>query len=675
MLWSTIRRALIGTFTGLLLVSCNIQRPKLDLSAFNGKTAIFVHSGDETSCAPCHEKIRPAPVVTNGTSVAHGGGSDCVSCHLSNQPWRNPVGGVSHNPIPASCTGCHLSAKPSGPVPLNSKDQFDHALPGGQALPDCKQCHTAVAANVGVLWSGAVYGHAPAPSGCISCHVADRPTGIVQGFDHSNAAAQGDCKSCHLSTSVWTGGTFSHTPTPVSCNECHMARKPVGLVPLNPPATQNQFDHALSGLPDCKGCHLANLGTSWAGGVYSHSPTPNTCILCHTSDRPTSIVTYTEGGVQKQFNHAISGMGDCVSCHTGSVNWKTGSYSHSPKPTTCSGCHLNQRPTAPVNGFNHSIAGTGDCAACHWKSGTTPTWTGASFSHSTLSSTTRCDSCHLSSKPATPVPVGSPDMMDHTKIGTTDCRTCHTSVPANIGVSWNPGVYNHSPAPTTCMSCHINKRPATLVNGFNHSNFPTTDCATCHTVNVGINWTGARPHALSGTTTGSTLNCTSCHGQNGWTTHKLNVPETSHMGGTANSCISCHANFSAFKGNTTSTTAPILKYAHSATVLSNNCQICHQFTGTPATFKAYSDSTYSKLASANVTGTFDGSSKTFTHQDSNMFITISSPVSLTAQNCKACHQYKAYSATATTPASRWGYTHAANGVGSRSTTPGCKVCH
>jgi hypothetical protein len=76
-------------------------------------------------------------------------------------------------------------------------------------------------------------------------------------------------------------------------------------------------------------------------------------------------------------------------------------------------------------------------------------------------------------------------------------------------------------------------------------------------------------------------------------------------------------------------------------------------------------------ATTNVTGTFNGKSKTFNHTNANMMITLNGT---SAPNCKACHTYKDYSATLTTASARWTFTHKANGVSSQS-TPGCKVCH
>jgi hypothetical protein len=230
------------------------------------------------------------------------------------------------------------------------------------------------------------------------------------------------------------------------------------------------------------------------------------------------------------------------------------------------------------------------------------------------------------------------------------------------------------------MTCHINKRPTGLVNGFNHASFPNTDCATCHTINIGSSWSGARPHALTGPTAGSTLNCTSCHGSAGWSAHKLSVPEASHVGGTANTCTSCHKQFGQFKGDTTPTIA-YLTYPHSATVLSNNCQVCHEFKTTVGqTVKAYTAfSQASAVVLVNKTVAWSGN--TFNHDINNptwgakLSITVNG---VAAPNCKACHAYATYSATGTnsTALGRWKFAHRPNGIrNGESTTPGCRVCH
>ena len=109
--------------------------------------------------------------------------------------------------------------------------------------------------------------------------------------------------------------------------------------------------------------------TEAVGGTYSHPQFTENCSLCHESKRPTVLV-----GTTTQFLHSSAPTVDCSSCHhQPGVVWSDGYYSHSPVPSACADCHLNDRPGL-ISGFNTPQGqfkhGQGhhsqyDCTQCH----------------------------------------------------------------------------------------------------------------------------------------------------------------------------------------------------------------------------------------------------------------------------------------------------------------------
>ncbi len=334
---------------------------------------LFQHNANGTttsSCIPCHEAKRPAAITSRFLHNNYGAG-DCYSCHdKSASVWSG--GTYGHNPEPSVCANCHTSDRPAALV-----GRFLHSPYG---TGECNTCHT----RTGVAWSGGIYSHQPAPATCVSCHAADRPASTVNGFSHTQSGT-GECASCHTYPGVkWTSGTYSHSPTPASCNSCHSSTRPT--------TTSNRFSHTQYGTGDCVSCHTQNVGTNWTGGNYNHAPAPASCNLCHSGDRPAAVVN--------GFSHATYGTGDCVSCHTNlGTTWAGGMFSHAPTPSACNSCHETQRPS--THAYPNMAAGTGhytakDCYACH-----RPKMTGITtfvYGHSNAVNTNIrfCLPCHLS---------------------------------------------------------------------------------------------------------------------------------------------------------------------------------------------------------------------------------------------------------------------------------------
>ncbi|HAR41545.1 MAG TPA: hypothetical protein DCS07_02765 [Bdellovibrionales bacterium] len=236
------------------------------------------------------------------------------------------------------------------------------------------------------------------------------------------------CSECHETLSVVPEFVFTHRNTPgnfgETCLPCHEARRP-------PNHNQGR---------DCAECHHDSK-TEWASSGASPHPNSNaeltTCSRCHSSQRPSGIVN--------RFNHSIGGTGDCAACHKQpGVTWSGGVYNHTPTPSSCSGCHSSDRPTAIVNGFNHATSGTGDCASCHRQPGIA--WAGAIFPHSPMPTT--CVGCHASDRPS--LDQSYPTSRGNFRHGqgnhkNFDCVRCHSQP----GVSWGSATPGN-----ICNACH-----------------------------------------------------------------------------------------------------------------------------------------------------------------------------------------------------------------------------
>lgn len=202
----------------------------------------FSHSPTPSTCINCHLNKRPTgPVGSKQFDHAKGGTGDCVSCHASQAGITWSGGNFSHSPQPTSCLDCHIGSRPSG---LIGNPPFDHAKGG---TGDCVFCHK----NPGVSWAGGSYNHNPAPTSCTGCHLSRRPTGLVGNppFDHANGGT-GDCAACHKSPGVtWAGGSYSHSPLPTSCNSCHSGNRPA--VAKYPDGTQANGHYAIKDCYAC----------------------------------------------------------------------------------------------------------------------------------------------------------------------------------------------------------------------------------------------------------------------------------------------------------------------------------------------------------------------------------------------------------------------------------------
>ena len=376
---------------------------------------------------------------------------------------------------------------------------------------------------------------------CIRCHEGDRKTSTLQ--DHLADGFPETCDDCHTQQ-AWKPASLDHRFFPLEGGHSRVA---------------------------CNTCHATE-------------PVPKRCVGCHQDDRskPTNP------------NHMVDGFSDtCESCHT-IVGWKPAAeVDHSkfplkgghsavacaschdlgdPPPTTCIGCHADDRKRA--SDPDHMSAGFPEqCESCH---SVTKGWKDAVFDHDQhfplvgKHSTALCASCHDKD----PVPTAcygchvedrkKPQNPNHLAAGfSTDCQNCHTAT------AWTPAAVDHgkfpltgahtgaacaschdkSPVPTTCKGCHDAERseprapqPDHLQEGF------STTCQDCHSTTA---WTPSSfdhsPFPLTGGHAG--VGCQSCH-------KTEPVPKT---------CVGCH------DADRKTPTSP----NHLASGFSTACQDCH----------------------------------------------------------------------------------------------------
>ena len=357
-----------------------------DHAAATGQDVGGAHFG--VACESCHTGGRFDSSVP----------TDCVACHLSDFQNADDPDHVAGG-FPTDCENCHSPSSPSWEGPTVTHASFP--LIGAHVSLDCNACHA----------SGVYQG---LPSECVDCHVSDYNS--TTDPDHTLAGFSTNCETCHRGSSpTWEGATFAHSAYPLvgshtslQCNSCHASGVYQGLPSecvdchLNDYNSTTDPDHQTAGFPtDCETCHSGSSPT-WEGATFAHSTYP--LVGSHTSLQ-------------------------CNSCHASGV--------YQGLPSECVDCHLNDYNS--TSDPDHQTAGfPTDCETCH--SGSSPTWEGATFAHSTY-----------------PL-VGS-----HTSL---QCNSCHAS-----------GVYQG--LPSECVDCHLNDYNSTSDPDHQTAGFPT-DCETCH---------------------------------------------------------------------------------------------------------------------------------------------------------------------------------------------------
>ena len=299
-----------------------------------------------------------------------------------------------------------------------------------------------------------------------------------------------DCSQCH-SPAGWTNPTLIWSEK-VSGTLKHKGRSRYTEGKVASDSKSVMFSHdstdfVLEGFHkkvDCRSCHSTM--------VFDQSPMQ--CIGCHTDV------------------HNMTLGDDCARCHT-PQSWLVNNIPelHEQNGFPLFGSHGNLSCVDCHGGGNASQFDRvgNDCISCHradFQNTQSP-------NHVVVGFSTDCIECH------DPIGTGwNTNTVDHSFFpltmghAITDCNQCHTT-----------GMF--SDASPECVSCHLNDfngttNPNHVVSGF------STDCATCHTTNVG--WTPVafdhNIYPLIGAH--ATTSCDACHNGN-----YTNTPNT---------CDGCH---------------------------------------------------------------------------------------------------------------------------------------
>src|SRR5467141_1683972 len=422
---------------------------------------------------------------------------------------------------PSGCLDCHASSKPIGFVgptatnpartPASGEMKHDavlwsNGLPtAASAVPqDCAVCHVAPSRSMSATWATDQAGMTPArfhapltkaglpqPASCVDCHANSRPNAVLTvaptnlQFDHTAPAALADCASCHQGTnsaaqwSSWAGGKFhlAGDATPASCLPCHAAERPTttsswksatyASIPFDYGTNAHGVTHGAG--QDCAVCH-SGPGTgawggtqNWVGGTFTHGAgtlSSNTCISCHSSQRPDLLSGTTPAAMAAllNFDHSINGTGDCFGCHQATV--AANRYQSYYKPGTS-----QTLPGGDWQGGQSYPGATPIGSPSQFvtvveinlhRSGTNNLVTGTTSTSATLLT----GMLHTSSAiPPAMYPGNTPDY--------NKCYSCHTSTNPASGAPYANGQF-HPRLPsnwplTQCLDCHAQMRPAGIV--------------------------------------------------------------------------------------------------------------------------------------------------------------------------------------------------------------------
>ena len=194
----------------------------------------FRHVPTGDSCDSCH-----GVTTFSGARVAHGtvAPGSCANCHNGVSATGKPP---NHFPTTLSCDKCH------SPFGFSPAVGFDHSLLNGDTsscatchdgqnatgMPSnhlpvgarnfCANCHAASIAGGFVSFAGGRMDHTGFGSGCVACH---GPT--------INGATFAGIRSIVVMPPVSPVGWGSHLPSGTTCETCHLASMPAGLVDAN----------------------------------------------------------------------------------------------------------------------------------------------------------------------------------------------------------------------------------------------------------------------------------------------------------------------------------------------------------------------------------------------------------------------------------------------------------
>jgi hypothetical protein len=657
-----------------------------------------IHSGVTSGCSACHEAgyvwmgvgaypISPSSLVPGASykgfqtrpraagstygvaDPAHPSAGDCSQCHANTTAFTGIDLPGNHIPYTASaqCTSCHTSSDYSVMPTLANI----HAN-AQSTSSNCVQCHGPAAASFAIPAAnfsivGLPANHIPTAASCEVCHVAAGssitalPVGNGAKFSGSlmnHTGINGNCVACHQpagSSTAFAGitrivgmpptsppGASSHIPSSTTCESCHLATRPTGMVPASatltapgtafatPAPTGSQIHAGVTN--GCSSCHES--GFVWMGmGAYPINPStliPGT-LYTGFQTRPRAAA-----GTFNVSDAAHPSSGDCSACHH-----STSAFSAIDKPSnhipysasaSCDDCHTSTNysvmPTLTnIHAFAPST--TTNCTQCHGAAAASFAIPSAGFTvvglpSNHLPTTMSCEVCHVgpgSSISTTPVVDGakfSRSLMNHAGI-TSNCVSCH--VPSGTSASFagvakiigmpptSPaGAGSHIPSSTTCEACHLGTVPTGYIAASATKSAPGTaflnppptgaqihagvssGCSACH--ESAMVWMGVSAYPITPTlkTAGAQYKGFQTRPRSAAGTY--NVADPTHP--LTDDCSKCHGNTTAFTG----VDMPANHIPFSTTAQCNSCHTNTNYSVMPslANIHAYAQSTTGNCA-------------------------------------------------------------------------------
>ena len=583
--------------------------------------ATHVQTGE---CSDCHSSTvsfkGASNFPANHIPVPNGDASTCSACHANPGDYLSYT--MDHTVVTSeSCATCHGAGKSfAGMAPPVLKLPPANHVPFGAVA--CESCHLNTSTATGGFKFTNASGTTPsamvhsAVSGvaCATCHAAGKtdvgvPATVTPPGNHVPFGTAA-CESCHLSSSVATGGfrfanvsgtapsAMVHSAVAsMTCATCHAT----GKVWVGTPATVlPPSNHIPFGAAACEGCHLktsvATGGFQFTNATGAAPPSmvhslvsAIVCSTCHEAGKswagtPITVVR----PANKADNTAHVAAGECSTCHFNTTSFKGAS-------------------DLPANHIPLPAADANNCALCHTTAGN---YSLAVMNHVNI--TSNCAQCHAAglsfANMAPPTLVLPPS--NHVPFGTVACEKCHlASSTATGGFKFSnlsgtaPASMVHSAVPgVACATCHATGKswvgtPATVLPPANHVPFGTAACESCH-LNTSVatggfkftNASGTAPSAMVHSVVAS-MTCATCHAAGKvWAgTPATVLPPSNHIPFGAAACEGCHLKTSVATGgfkftNATGTAPPSMVHSLvSATV----CSTCHEagktWVGTPIT--------------------------------------------------------------------------------------------
>jgi hypothetical protein len=588
--------------------------------SFSGQalSANHIPFAASATCDSCHGDFSVLPTVAKIHANIQSTSTNCAQCHSTANAARysanikNPIVTVPSGHISMGtlgCESCHVGAGSSiasTPVPDGAKfsnSLFNHS---GTTVA-CSVCHGAdvtPSTFVGVYpktISSLAPAHVPTTAACDVCHVNSVPSGLVPA----------------VGMTTFAGGKFTHNGITTGCSTCHGA--------------------GINGTTFYGISNILVLPSTSNGG---HIPAPNnaSCEACHLASVPSGLInanaaTSGNSGFFAPLPNGVqihSGVtGSCASCHETGMTWLgTTRYPKAPSIKTAGATYtgFHTRPISggsatAINDGNHPL--TGDCSQCH---GSTANFSGQALpsGHIPFAASATCDSCHgdFSAPPSNKTLI-------HSKIQSTtgNCAQCHSETNAALyaGTTKNFPIKtpaaNHIPMGALgCETCHVAANTTnwtSFANGsFSHSGI-TGNCSSCHGVNVVAGtFDGVTPKGVAGLTpihvpVSNNVGCDTCHVNS---IPSMLIPATGATGamttfaggkfshtllGDGVTCATCHGpsvTSGSFKGITNIIVMPATSPAGPSSHIPTNttCENCHM------------GSVPSGLVAANATATIGG---------------------------------------------------------------------